>query len=58
MKWVQLTPEQAAAILAFIESFENVLTGCWAPVAAEMTETHGIEDPEAALEDATAALRG
>lgn len=54
---IMLTKDQAAVLLAFCESFEDVLTGCWAPVEKSMKETHGIEEPESALADAMDALR-
>jgi hypothetical protein len=52
-----LTNEQAAALLAFLESFELHTTGVWTIIAAAMMEEWGITDPEAALEDAKAALQ-
>lgn len=52
-----LTKDQAATLLAFLESFDLVTTGAWAPVSEAMTEHFGIADPEGALEDAKAALQ-
>lgn len=48
---ITLTGEQAYALLAFLESFDNCATGAWRPIAECMTEDFAIPDPEAALED-------
>ncbi|TCM84787.1 hypothetical protein [Rhodovulum steppense] len=52
-----LNEEQANAILAFFESFDLRVTGAWAQVEEGMREDFGIEDPEAAIEDAKVALQ-
>lgn len=51
-----LTEEQAQTLIAFIEAFELVGNGWWAPVAQMMRESYDIEDPETALEEAREAL--
>tara|TARA_Y100000815_G_scaffold219984_1_gene205823 strand:+ start:389 stop:556 length:168 start_codon:yes stop_codon:yes gene_type:complete len=51
-----LTDEQARALVAFLESFDLVTTGVWAPIEEAMQEQFGIADPEEALADARAAL--
>jgi hypothetical protein len=53
---ITLTPEQAATLLAFLEAFEAVTTGVWAKIEEEMVQSHGIEDPDAALTEAREAL--
>lgn len=57
MKTHELTEQQAAALLAFLETFDLHTTGVWALLAEKMTEEWGIEDPESALEDAKQALQ-
>lgn len=52
-----LTEDQANALLSFIQGFEETTTGVWAHVAEWMRENGGIDDPEAALEDAREALQ-
>ena len=51
-----LTNEQAHAIRAFMEAFDLTATGVWSGIEACMRDDFGIEDPEAALEDAKTAL--
>lgn len=51
-----LTDQQAATIRAFMEAFDLTTTGAWAGIEACMRDDFGIEDPEAALEDAKTAL--
>lgn len=57
MKTVTLTEEQATALEAFCESFDMNTTGVWRDVARGMRE-QGIDDPETALNEARAVLRG
>ena len=52
-----LTSEQAMALLAFMECFDLYTTGAWVGVEKGMREDFGIEDPEAALEEAKEALQ-
>ena len=52
-----LTGEQAAALLAFYDAFNDRLTGAWAHVEKGMRDDHGIAEPEDELDDAIAALR-
>jgi hypothetical protein len=52
-----LTSDQAEALLAFCECFDLLTTGAWQPIEEAMREDFGIEDPEAALEEAKEALR-
>jgi hypothetical protein len=52
-----LTEEQATALTAFLECFDLHTTGVWAVLMEAMREEWGIEDPEAALEDARGALQ-
>lgn len=54
---ITLTEAQAAALLAFVESFETHITGAWPAIKRAMREDWGIDDPEAALEDAVNKLR-
>lgn len=51
-----LTPQQAAALVAFLEAFDLTTTGAWAGIETCMRDDFGITDPEAAPEDARAAL--
>ncbi len=51
-----LTDEQAHAIRSFMEAFDLTTTGVWTGIEECMRESFGIEDPEAALEDAKSAL--
>lgn len=55
---ITLTNKQAAVLDAFLESFDLRVTGAWSAIEAGMIEDFGIEDPEADLEEARAALRG
>lgn len=52
-----LTREQAAAIIAFYDSFGLRITGAWPAVEDGMKEDFGIEDPENEIEAAIDALR-
>lgn len=54
---IELTKEQAHVLSAFISAFELNTTGVWTIVENAMREDWGIEDPEAALEDAAQALQ-
>lgn len=51
-----LTDEQAATLVAFIDSFDLRTTGAWVGIEDEMRNSFGIENPEEALEDARQAL--
>ena len=53
---VILTKEQAEALAAFLDAFDQTVTGAWPDVEEHMRENWGIEDPEAAIEDARQAL--
>jgi hypothetical protein len=57
MKSVTLTEEQATVLEAFCESFDMNTTGVWRDVERGMRE-QGIVNPDQALSDARAALRG
>lgn len=52
----ELTREQADALLAFLECFDLYTTGAWRAVEKGMREDFGVEDPEAALDEARSAL--
>jgi hypothetical protein len=52
----ELTPEQVAALIAFLDCFDLYTTGAWAPIEAAMRAEFDIDDPEAALEDVRNAL--
>lgn len=58
MAKIILDQEEAATLIAFLDSFDLALTGAWAPVSDMMRDSYGIEDPEAAIENARAALEG
>ena len=58
MAKIILDEEEAATLIAFLDSFDLALTGAWAAVSDMMRDTYGIEDPEAAMENARAALEG
>lgn len=51
-----LTQEQADALKAFLDAFDQTTTGAWTAVEEHMRENWGIDDPETALEAARAAL--
>lgn len=51
-----LTESQVTALQAFLDAFEQTTTGVWTGIEKHMRENWGIEDPEAALEDAHQAL--
>lgn len=53
---ITLTREQAETLKAFLDAFDLTTTGAWGPIEQAMIDDFGIEDPEAALEDARAAL--
>lgn len=53
-----LTDDHAVALEAFCECFDLYITGAWAQIEEGMRNDFGIDDPEAALEDAKRALRG
>lgn len=55
-KTITLTEAQAQPLFAFIAAFDDTTTGAWIGVEEHMREVFGIEDPEAALEDAKVAL--
>lgn len=52
-----LTEDQANALLAFLDAFDQTTTGAWAPIEEHMRESWGIDDPEAALEAAREVLQ-
>ena len=51
-----LTPQQIATLIAFLDAFDLTTTGAWAGIEACMRDDFEIANPEAALEDARAAL--
>jgi hypothetical protein len=51
-----LTDDQAYTLASFLDAFDLHLTGAWPAVRDGMADEFGIEDPEAALEDAREAL--
>ena len=51
-----LTKTQAETIFAFFECFDLCTSGVWAQIKKAMCENFGIEDPEAAIEEARQAL--
>lgn len=51
----ELSKKQATALLAFLDGFDR-LTGAWPTIEGVMREEWGLDDPEAALEDARSAL--
>ena len=53
-----LTDEQALALEAFCECFDTTTSGVWAGIAEAMADDWGIDNPEAAIEDARRVLRG
>ena len=52
-----LTAEQANALSAFLDGFDQTTTGAWSPIEEHMRDNWDIEDPEAALEEAREALQ-
>lgn len=52
-----ITEEQAQALLAFLDAFEQTTTGVWGAIEEHMAENWGIDDPEAAVEAARNALQ-
>lgn len=52
-----LTDEQAMTLVAFLESFDLHTTGAWVAIEQAMRDEWGIDDPEAALNDAREALQ-
>lgn len=52
-----LTKEQVEALLAFLDAFDQRVTGAWPGMEEHMKEIWGIEDPESAIEDAREALQ-
>lgn len=57
MKTITLTEDHAAVLEAFCESFDLNTTSVWRDVAEGMRD-QGIENPEEALSEARAILRG
>lgn len=53
-----LTREQAQVLEAFLDSFDLHTTGVWGVIEQAMRDEFGVEDPEAAVDDARRALRG
>lgn len=51
-----LTEAQVNALLAFLDAFEQTITGVWPGIDGHMRVNWGIDDPEAALEEAINAL--
>ena len=55
---ITLTDAEATALVAFLESFDLMTTGAWAPIEAHMRDAYAIDNPESAIEAASRALRG
>ena len=49
------TKEELEALQASIDAFEQTTTGVWKGIEEHMRDSWGIDDPEAALEDANNA---
>ena len=48
---VTLSKEQAVALLAFLNAFDETTTGAWAQIEEYMKENGGVDDPEEAMEE-------